>query len=140
MVSWNATASGPDRLFFSAWYALMKKIPGRLPSSAGGLYSLGPLFSRNVGYGSTTTSALGRRPNHFGAAVFARASAACEYAISSARLLKRYFGSVRSCCRSFGTSLVRNDRSAIVVISAFNESITRRPSAWTSLGGIVIEL
>ena len=117
----------------------MKKTPGRLPSSAGGLYSLGPLFSRNFGYGSMTTSAFGRR-NHFGAAAFARASAACEYAISSARFLKRYLGSVRSCCRSFGTSLVWNDRSAIDSISAFNESIMRRPSAWTSSGGTAIEL
>ena len=56
----------------------MKNTAGRLPSSAGGLYSFGAFFSRNSGYGLMTTSAFGNRPNTDGIAALARASAACE--------------------------------------------------------------
>ena len=63
---------------FSAWYALIRNTAGRLPSSAGGLYSPGAFFSRKTGYGLITTSAFGVRPNHWGMASFARATAASE--------------------------------------------------------------
>src|SRR5262249_38047125 len=44
----------------------MKKTAGRLPSSAGGLYSFGAFFSRKAGYGVITTSAFGSRPKRSG--------------------------------------------------------------------------
>ena len=70
----------------------MKNTAGRLPSSAGGLSSFGAFFSRNAGYGVMTTSAFGGRPKRSGIAFLARASAACESAIFSSRLLKRQGG------------------------------------------------
>ena len=119
----------------------MKNTPGRLPSSAGGLYSFGPFFSRNFGYGSMTTSAFGSRPNHCGTAAFARASAACEYAINSSRLLNRYLRSVRTRCSSFGTSPVWNERSRDRLHLAQSiASICCSPVACTSLAGIGSEL
>src|SRR2546426_11092600 len=51
-------------------------MPGRLPSSAGGFHSPTLSRSRNAGYGSTTTSAPGRRPNQAGIAALARGTAA----------------------------------------------------------------
>src|SRR5437764_217143 len=62
-------------------------MPGRLPSSAGGFHSPTLSRSRNAGYGSTTMSARGRRPNQAGIAALARSTAA--RAASSIAALER---------------------------------------------------
>ena len=118
----------------------MKKTAGRLPSSAGGLYSFGPFFSRNFGYRSMTTSAFGSRPNQSWIRSLARASAACERAIRSSGALEQVPLLGPRALQQRRHIAGAEDRSPMAFISASRRSTSRRPVACTSLAGVGSEL
>ena len=109
-------------------------MPGRLPSSAGGFHSPTLSRSRNAGYGSTTMSARGRRPNQAGIAALARSTAA--RAASSIALRERNVkaGSLRNRASSVPTSRVRNDRPAMARIRPSSAATVAIPSRCSESG------
>ena len=93
-----------------------------------------PDFSSYGWHGSTMTSCFGRRPNHFGIAALARATACSAVRMTSARSVIRYWGSLRNRSARATRSVVPKPRWAIGRISPSISSICRSPSSCSALG------